>query len=124
MNPFSPHITDHGDTLRPGLNIDRLDLRLPAGYEKRANNIARETARQLSRLPLPSGDHQLASLSPPTLRLAGGETDRVIGRRIAQGISRQLHTSQAPTAATQAGQSRAGASGAPGTPGTAAATGT
>ncbi len=76
---------------QPRLTIDQLNLRLPVGYAERADAIARETARQLARLPLPTGtDLKLASIAAPVLRIHGGESDRVIARRIAQGISRQL----------------------------------
>ncbi len=84
---------------QPRLTIDQLNLRLPAGYAERADAIARETARQLARLSLPTGtDLNLASTTAPVLRIHGGESDRVIARRIAQGISRQL--TAAPVAAS------------------------
>jgi hypothetical protein len=74
-----------------GLEIGRLELRLPAGLAHRADAIARETARQLAALPLPPGaDRRLASLEVPAVRIQGGESNRVIAARIARGIHNQL----------------------------------
>lgn len=73
------------------LTIDRLNLRLPAGYADRADAIAREAARQLALLTLPGGtNQQLAAIAPPPVRIQGGESDRIIARRIASGIAGQL----------------------------------
>ena len=74
---------------RSTLVIDDLNLRLPSGFGQRANGIARETARQLSRMPL-AHDVSLNSLTVPPVRVAGGETNGVIARRIAQAIHTQV----------------------------------
>jgi len=74
---------------RPTLAIERLNLRLPTGYGRRANAIARETVRQLATMPL-SNSLDRAALHVPAVRVAGGETDRVIAQRIARTIHGQL----------------------------------
>ena len=90
--------------VRPALSIDQLNLRLPAGYAHRADAIARETARQLSRLPLPFGaDARLDSLGVPPVRIRGGESNRVIARRIAHGIHDQLQQSQVTSSGVNRG---------------------
>lgn len=71
------------------LLIDRLNLSLPAEFQARSNAIARETVSQLGGLNV-DRDVRIASLNVPPLSLAGGESDRVIGRRIAGAIRRQL----------------------------------
>ena len=73
----------------PTLAIDDLNLRLPSGFDQRANGIARETARQLSRMQL-TNDVSMSSLTVPTVSIAGGETNGVIARRIAQAIHAQV----------------------------------
>lgn len=70
---------------RSRVDIDRLNLRLPAGYEARAEAIARRVGRELAGLSV-AGDLHLASLEVPRVRLAGGETDAVIARRIARAV--------------------------------------
>jgi len=75
------------------LFIDSLNLRLPSGFEGRADAIARETSRQLSKLPM-GQSMQLERVNIPRLRLQGGETNGVIARRIAQSIHAQI---SAPT---------------------------
>lgn len=86
------------------LSIDRLDLRLPAGYAHRADAIARETARLLSRMPLPVDAHGRAlyaveHLTVPTVRIQGSESNRIIAGRIARGIHNQLQQSRVQTRA-------------------------
>lgn len=69
----------------PRIHIDALNIRLPEGFRHRADAIARQTARHLSRMPMPEGA-DMARLSVPTVSLSGGETDGAVGRRIAQAI--------------------------------------
>ncbi len=73
------------------LFIDTLNLRLPSGFEGRANAIARETSRQLAKLPI-AQSAQLDQVNIPKLKLQGGETNGVIARRIAQSIHAQIAT--------------------------------
>ena len=72
---------------------DTLNLRLPSGFEGRADAIARETSRQLSKLSMDQ-NLQLDRLNVPRVRLQGGETNGVIARRIARLIHAQI---SAPT---------------------------
>ena len=69
--------------------IDTLNLRLPEGYDHRAEFIAREVGQALSRLPV-QHDVQLPAVNVPAVQVHGGESDRVIAQRIAQAIHRQV----------------------------------
>ena len=73
------------------LNIDTLTLKLPSGMGQRADAIAREAVRQLSRLPV-TRDIRLDTLSVPNVRVHGGEANGVIARRIARAIHTQIGT--------------------------------
>ncbi|MDR4518614.1 MAG: hypothetical protein MRK00_14690 [Nitrosomonas sp.] len=73
-------------------SIEQLNLRLPPGYERRADAIARDVARQLARLPV-AQSFELKTLAVPKVNIFNGETDQVIARRIAQSIHAQLHVS-------------------------------
>ncbi len=73
------------------LLIDTLNLHLPKGFEKRAATIARETSRQLSKLPITHSVQQ-ATLNIPRLQLQRNETNTVIAQRIAQSIYAQIAT--------------------------------
>ena len=73
----------------PSFAIDTLNLRLPTGYGHRAEFIAREVGRELSRLPV-RHDVQLPAINVPGVQVHGGESDRVIAQRIAQAIHRQV----------------------------------
>ena len=74
------------------ITIDNLNIKMPSGFGRRANTIARATARQLSRLPV-RHSARLASITAPKVILQGGETDMVIARRIAGAIHRQINIS-------------------------------
>ncbi len=73
------------------IELDTLNLQLPQGFESRAAAIARETARELSRLPL-THSLDLRTLTVPTVHVTGGESDTLIARRIAVAIHRQIAT--------------------------------
>jgi len=73
------------------ITIDSLNIKLPPGFGRRADAIARGAARQLARLPV-RNSVQLASLAVPKVTVQGGETDAVIARRIAQAIHREIQT--------------------------------
>lgn len=85
----------------PQLSIDSLNLHLPGGFGGRAAAIARETSRQLSKLPITRSVH-LDRVNIPRLRLQGGETNGVIARRIAQAIHKQI-TAPTPLGGTHKG---------------------
>ena len=72
----------------PQLTIDRLRLQLPAGFQSRANAIARAVARHLAALPLLSSA-RVERLAVTGGELQPGETDAVIALRIAG----QIHSS-------------------------------
>jgi hypothetical protein len=72
----------------PEFWIDTLNITLPPGFEHRAEAIARETARQLARMPV-LRSNQMANLSLPAIRVGGGEANGVIARRIAGAIHRR-----------------------------------
>jgi len=76
-------------TSTPEIDIDVLNLRLPSALRWRAEAIARQTVLELSRIPL-SHSVELTSVTVPPVKVTGGETDRVIARRIAGAIHRQI----------------------------------
>ena len=73
------------------LTIEQLNLTLPAGFEKRADAIARDVARELAHMPV-AQSLEIKSLSMPKVKIFNGETNQVIARRIAQSIHAQLHS--------------------------------
>jgi hypothetical protein len=73
------------------ITIDNLNIKLPPGFGRRADAIARGAARQLARLPVRDGV-QLAGLTVPKVTVQGGETDAVIAKRIARAIHREIRT--------------------------------
>lgn len=75
------------------ISIENLNIKLPPGFGRRADTIARATARQLAQLPIRTSARQ-ASITVPSIVLQGGETDTVIARRVARAIHRQIRTSR------------------------------
>ncbi len=73
------------------ITINNLNIKLPPGFGRRADAIARGAARQLARLPVRDGV-QLAGLTVPKVTVQGGETDAVIAKRIARAIHREIQT--------------------------------
>jgi hypothetical protein len=73
----------------PIINIDKVNLSLPPGFELRANNIGRLFAEQLSRLPITTS-LSIERLSIPPLHIQPGETDTIIAQRIAHTVHSQL----------------------------------
>jgi hypothetical protein len=71
------------------LKIDRLRLSLPAGYETRADRIARLVADELAALPL-QGDANLDQLTLPTVEVGPRATDRQVASSIAGAMSSHL----------------------------------
>lgn len=72
------------------LTIDRLRLRLPPGYEGRAESIALEVAEALSRSPV-GGDRSLDSLTVGPVPIASG-ADKAVAADIAAAIQSRLAT--------------------------------
>jgi len=71
------------------IDIERLRLRLPAGYEPRAAGIAREFAAALA--PLAAlGPVNLERLDLAPLRLSPGASDRDIGIAMAHEVQRRV----------------------------------
>jgi hypothetical protein len=73
------------------ITIENLNIKLPPGFGRRADAIARGAARQLARLPVRDGV-QLAGLTVQKITVQGGETDAVISKRIARAINREIQT--------------------------------
>lgn len=68
------------------VEIERLSLRLPAGFESRAARIARLAARALSAHALPQSG-ALALVTVPPLRLDARRSDRALAAEIARGVA-------------------------------------
>lgn len=71
------------------LKIDRLRLSLPAGYEARADRIARLVADELAALPL-QGDANFDRLALPTVEVGQRATDRQVASSIASSMAAHL----------------------------------
>ena len=71
------------------LKIDRLRLSLPAGFETRADRIARLVADELAALPL-QGDANLDRLALPTVEVGPRATDRQVASSIASSMASHL----------------------------------
>jgi hypothetical protein len=69
--------------------FDQLRLVLPAGFEHRAEGIARRVAEELAGLPAPA-DVSLRSLSLPPIEIQAGTSDRQIAGQIARSIARTV----------------------------------
>ena len=71
------------------LTVDRLSLRLPAGFEHRANRIASLVAQQLATTQL-SASQAIAHMRVSGVEMTASHTDHDIAARIGQAIQRQL----------------------------------
>lgn len=71
------------------LKIDRLRLSLPAGYESRAERIARLVADELAGLRF-QGDAHFDRLTLPTVEVGPRATDRQVASSIATGMAAHL----------------------------------
>ena len=75
------------------LSIDRLRLQLPAGYQHRAADIARQLGEQLGGLDT-TGLRSLSRLSVPAVHFDAGASDAELAASIATAIGRQLRRSR------------------------------
>lgn len=76
------------------ISIDRLRLTLPAGFDRRADAVARRVAEELAGLP-PLDSRRIARLRLPPLTLDPRLGDREIARRIATAIHEHLNAPDA-----------------------------
>ena len=71
------------------LKIDRLRISLPAGFEARAERIARLVADELAGLPI-QGDAKFDRLALPTVEVGPRASDRQVASSIASGMASRL----------------------------------
>lgn len=71
------------------LKIDRLRLSLPAGYESRADRIARLVADELAGLQL-QGDAHFDRLTLPAVEVGPRATDRQVAGAVTRAMASQL----------------------------------
>ncbi len=71
------------------LTVDRLSLRLPAGFEHRASSIASLVAQQLATTQL-SASQAIAHMRVGEVETTASHTDHDIAVRIGQAIQREL----------------------------------
>jgi hypothetical protein len=76
------------------ISIDRLRLTLPAGFEGRADAVARRVAEELASLPQ-TDSRRLTRLILPPMTLDPRLGDGEIARRIANAIHQQLAVADA-----------------------------
>lgn len=79
------------------IEIDRLDLRLPADFATRAARIAHLVAQALAQRHV-DGHLELAALRLGTVQVDPRRPDRVVGEQIAQHIVSQLQQHAQPAA--------------------------
>ncbi len=75
------------------IDIDRLMLRLPPGYEVRAAQIARRVADSLGELPT-SGRRQIAHLNAGRIEVDRSTSETDLVHRITSAIAGQLKESK------------------------------
>lgn len=75
------------------LSIERMILKLPAGYETRAGAIARLVAHELAKTPV-SESRSLGRVAVPEVQTRPGESDRQLAARIAAAIHGQAAAAQ------------------------------
>jgi hypothetical protein len=71
------------------LTVDRLTLRLPAGFEQRSDEILQLVASELARLHLPTSG-QLDTLQLPAIEVEAHWDNRQLAGRICQVVQREL----------------------------------
>ena len=71
------------------LKIDRLRLSLPAGYEARADRIARLVADELAGLPV-HGDAHFDQLTLPTVEVGPRATDAQVAGAVTRAMASHL----------------------------------
>ena len=71
------------------IHIDSLHMRLPTGFQHRAQNIAHLVTASLGDVAL-SGEHHLEHLSTSAIQISGNTTDREIAQSIATKIAAEL----------------------------------
>jgi hypothetical protein len=84
------------------LEIERLVLNLPAGFERRAARIGRLTAESLAGQLPPLATGRLDALSLPPLRIGAGWSDQRIAGHVAGLLAGQLGARFAQPATTRA----------------------
>ena len=67
------------------IHIDSLNLRLPTGFQHRAQNITHLVTASLGEVAL-SGEHHLDHLSTSTIRISRNTTDSEIAHSIVKEI--------------------------------------
>jgi hypothetical protein len=76
------------------LTVDRLALRLPAGFERRARRLAELAAAELATATaaagLPPGETRLSRLAAAPVAISPGASDAEIARRIASAVAGAL----------------------------------
>ena len=71
------------------INIKKITLRLPAGFEQRAQSISALIARHLSEVSF-SKSHEVATMRLPTLQINDLDSDNDIARQVCNAIALQL----------------------------------
>ncbi len=67
------------------IHIDSLRMRLPTGFQHRAQNIAHLVAASVGNAAL-SGEYRLKHLSTPAIQVSANTTDQEIAHSIVTGI--------------------------------------
>lgn len=71
------------------IEINRLRISLPSGFEGRANRISRLVGAELQNVSVAKGQ-SLSGLAVPEVQARSGQTDNEIARNIATSIATQL----------------------------------
>ena len=90
------------------INIEKITLRLPDGFQQRAQNISSLIAGYLGEMSF-SKSHDVATMRLPTLQVNQRESDSAIAQRVSKAIAGQLennsHTNPHRPASPQANES-------------------
>jgi len=82
------------------INIEKMTLKLPAGFEHRAESISALIARQLGEASF-STSHDVPHIRLPVLKVSHSDSDRAIARQVSSGLVRQLENRHKGNFSTQ-----------------------
>jgi hypothetical protein len=83
------------------INIEKITLQLPDGFEQRAQNISTLIARHLGEMSF-SKSHDVATMRLPNFQVDQLESDSAIAQRVSSAIAGQLENNPHKASSLQA----------------------